>query len=313
MTGARAWWSICISTSPMAAAVLARNGDSLRVLRLRPTLDEGVMVEGHVFRPGAAAWREGLRLTDVIGSIDELRPDADPNYLLIRRELPPDRRVAILSADLSAALRAPGSSANVVLAPRDRIIVFDFSAGRTQLLTPILEEMRLQSRIDRPSELVRIDGRVKARGDYPLEPGMHVSDLLRAGGGLQDAAYGAKAELTRYRSGTDARQTELLDIDLGGAFAGGAAGAIGDGDDDDGSSGASRAMACHGFCSISSVFGGKNLNDTAGRRPFGMAARDSGSRVSVVGLWVVELGVRVVVLVLLRPAWVRTSTERVIV
>ena len=30
---------------------------------------------------------------------------------------------------------------------------------------------------------------------------MHVSDLLRAGGGLQDAAYGAKAELTRYRVG----------------------------------------------------------------------------------------------------------------
>jgi protein involved in polysaccharide export with SLBB domain len=61
---------------------------------------------------------------------------------------------------------------------------------------------------------VRIDGRVKARGDYPLEPGMRLSDLLRAGGGLQDAAYGAKAELTRYRIGDDARTTQLLDIDL---------------------------------------------------------------------------------------------------
>ena len=33
---------------------LLRNGDSLRVLRLRPTLDQGVTVEGHVFQPGAA-------------------------------------------------------------------------------------------------------------------------------------------------------------------------------------------------------------------------------------------------------------------
>ena len=74
-----------------------------------------------------------------------------------------------------------------------------------ELLDPLLEELRRQSRIDQPSEIVRIDGRVKARGDYPLEPKMRVSDLLRAGGGLQDAAYGAKAELTRYRISGDVR------------------------------------------------------------------------------------------------------------
>jgi protein involved in polysaccharide export with SLBB domain len=47
-----------------------RNGDSLRVLRLRPTLDRGVTLEGHVFRPGSVAWNAGMRLTDVIGSVD---------------------------------------------------------------------------------------------------------------------------------------------------------------------------------------------------------------------------------------------------
>jgi polysaccharide biosynthesis/export protein len=199
---------------------LVRNGDSLRILRLRPTLDQGVSVEGHVFRAGFAAWHEGLTLTDVISSVDELRPNADPNYLLIRRELPPDRRIAILSADLSAALRDPSSIANVRLMPRDRIMVFDFSAGRREILTPILAELGRQSRIDRPSEIVRIDGRVKARGDYPLEPQMRVSDLLRAGGGLQDAAYGARAELTRYRIGSDTRSTALVDVDLAAILAG---------------------------------------------------------------------------------------------
>ena len=104
--------------------------------------------------------------------------------------------------------------------PRDRIIVFDTEAGRQQLMEPLLEEMRRQSRIDHPSEIVRIDGRVKARGDYPLEPHMHVSDLLRAGGGLQDAAYGTKAELTRYRLGGDARQTQLIDVDLAAILSG---------------------------------------------------------------------------------------------
>ena len=193
---------------------LLRNGDSLRVLRLRPTLDQGVTVEGFVFRPSQVAWSEGLRITDVLGSVDELKPNADLNYVLIRRELPPDRRIVMLSADLSAALRAPTSTKNVELMPRDRIIVFDAESGRSQYMDPLLDEVRRQSRIDMPSEVVRIDGRVKARGDYPLEPRMRISDLLRAGGGLQDAAYGAKAELTRYRLGGDQRQTQLLSVDL---------------------------------------------------------------------------------------------------
>ncbi len=191
-----------------------RNGDSLRVLRLRPTLDNGVTVEGFVFRPAQMAWHDGLRLTDVLPSVDELKPNADLNYILIRRELPPDRRVVTVSADLAAALRDPVSEKNVRLMPRDRIIVFDTSSGRREVIEPILEELRRQSRIDRPTTLVRIDGRVKARGDYPLEPQMRVSDLLRAGGGLEDAAYGAAAELTRYRIEEGVRQTQLIEIDL---------------------------------------------------------------------------------------------------
>jgi len=202
---------------------LLRNGDSLRVLRLRPTLDEGVTIEGHVFRPQHAAWHDGLRLTEVLGSVDELRPNADLNYLLIRRELPPDRHITAVSADLAAALRDPTSAHNIKLMPRDRIMVFDAESGRSEVLEPLLEEIRRQARIDQPEELVRIAGRVKASGEYPLEPQMRVSDLLRAGGGLEDAAYGAKAELTRYQIRGDVRATQLLDIDLAAILKGDAA------------------------------------------------------------------------------------------
>lgn len=209
---------------PLAAAegrgATLRNGDSLRVLRLRPTLDSGVTLDGHVFRPGAVAWREGLRLSDVIASVDELKPNADLGYILIRRELPPDRRIAVLSADLSAALRSPGSRADPELARRDRVMVFDAEAGRRQALEPLLAEIRRQADINRPSEIVRIDGRVKAAGEYPLEPGMRVSDLVRAGGGLQDAAFGGHAELTRFTTGGDGRKNELIDIDLAAAQSG---------------------------------------------------------------------------------------------
>ncbi|HVQ14196.1 MAG TPA: SLBB domain-containing protein [Vicinamibacterales bacterium] len=202
-----------LSTSQGRSATM-QNGDSLRVLRLRPTIDEGVTIEGHVFRPGAVAWHQGMRLTDVLGSVDELKPSADLNYVMIRRELPPDRRLTVVSADLSAALRNPSSQANVELLPRDRLLVFDRSSGRREQLDPLLDELRQQARLESPTSIVRIEGRVNASGDYPLEPHMRVSDLLRAGGGLQDAAYGSHAELTRYRLDVDSRQTELVEIDL---------------------------------------------------------------------------------------------------
>ena len=52
---------------------------------------------------------------------------------------------------------------------------------------------------DMPQQLVTISGRVKVPGDYPLEPGMTISDLLRAGGGLDQAAFTGQAELTRHQ------------------------------------------------------------------------------------------------------------------
>jgi polysaccharide biosynthesis/export protein len=202
----------------------ARNGDVLRIAALRPQVDAGVMLDGFVHRPGVVAWREGLRLSDVIGSVDELKPGADPRYILIRRESGPDRRISPHSADLVAALAAPGSAADVVMAPRDQITVFDLAPGRERIIKPLLDELRLQSDLSRPTEVVRVGGRVRVPGEYPLEPGMRVSDLLRAGGNLQAAAYGAKAELARYVVGeSGSRQTDLIPIDLAAVRRGDAA------------------------------------------------------------------------------------------
>jgi polysaccharide export outer membrane protein len=198
-----------------------RNGDLLRVSRLRPTLDAGVVVEGYVYATGAFAFHPGMRLSEVIHSVDDLKPDADIHYLLIRRELPPDRRIVVRSADLEAALKAPGSAADVPLMARDRIMVFDLQSSRDRVVQPLLDELKLQSNIQRPEEVVRIVGRAKVPGDYPLEVGMTVRDLVRAGGSLADAAYGGQAELTRYNVVKgESHQTELIQVDLGAAMRG---------------------------------------------------------------------------------------------
>src|SRR6516164_6884207 len=49
-----------------------RNGDLLSVARLRPNLESGILVQGYLYSPGTFAWHSGIRLTDVVHSVDEL-------------------------------------------------------------------------------------------------------------------------------------------------------------------------------------------------------------------------------------------------
>src|SRR4029079_8378276 len=102
---------------PSASAQSVGNGDLLRVAALKPTIDSGITLQGYVYRPGNYAWHPGLRLTDVIGSVDELKPSAGQGYVLIRRVVMPGRYITALSADLGAALKSPNSAANVALQP----------------------------------------------------------------------------------------------------------------------------------------------------------------------------------------------------
>jgi protein involved in polysaccharide export with SLBB domain len=209
---------VVLEVSPSQSAARAQavgNGDVLRIARLKPTLDSGITLQGYVFRPGVYAWHEGIKLTDVVGSIDELKPNADQGYVLIRRIVTPGRRIAVLSADLAAALRDPASPANVTLQARDTLTVFDLQTGRDRIIEPLMRELQLQGNIAQPTEVVHVDGKVKVPGEYPLESGMRVSDLIRAGGSLDSSAYGGRAELSRYTvANGDQRRTEIIPIDL---------------------------------------------------------------------------------------------------
>jgi len=198
-----------------------RNGDYIYVPLLKPSLDAAVTLQGNVYTAGVYEYHPQMRLTDVIGSVDALKPDTDLHYVLIRRELPPDRRIEVVSADLAAALAHPGTSADPILMPRDQITVFDLSSSRDQIVQPILDDLQAQSTATQPEQVVTVQGKVNVPGDYPLEPDMRVADLVRAGGGLADAAYAGEAELTRYVVTPDGtRHTRIMDVDLGQALKG---------------------------------------------------------------------------------------------
>jgi polysaccharide biosynthesis/export protein len=208
-------------TAAESRATELENGDKLKIPEILPTLENSVELTGYVYRPGTFEYRAGLRLSDVLGSFDELRPNADPHYIMIRREVPPEEKVEVISADLKRSLAARGTAEDPELRPRDKIYVFNLSASRERILEPIIQSLQLQATPDMPEQVVSIDGRVKAPGKYPLEPTMHVSDLIRAGGSLEDSAYRGQAELTRYAIvDGDVRKTELIPVNLPGIWRG---------------------------------------------------------------------------------------------
>ncbi len=203
-----------------SAADLARplrSGDVLRVPKVLDEYASSVSLDGHVNRPGPYAWRQGMRLTDLLGGMEALKLNADQRYILIRRERMPDRQVEVISADAIAAFAAKGTAADPLLESHDRVIVFNRQVDRGPGMHSLLEEMRLQARDNHPVPVVSVNGRVRAPGNYPLEPGMTLSDLVRAGGGMDEAAYALTAELTRYEiANGERRQTSVINLDLRG-------------------------------------------------------------------------------------------------
>src|SRR4029077_14131312 len=112
---------------------------------IRDRLEGAVALMGHVHRSGRMQFRPGMRLTDLIGSMDELQPLADTHYVLIRRVTGPTRIVSALSANLEAASTAPGSDADVMLQSRDTVYVFDLATSRGRVIDPMLAELDRQS------------------------------------------------------------------------------------------------------------------------------------------------------------------------
>ncbi len=174
-------------------------GDALFVPSVLPEVSDAIEVHGHVQRSGMRQHRTGMRLVDVFTSSHDLLPGADTGYVLIRRENLSDRSVSAISADVGDAWQNPTGQSNVRIRPRDRVYVFNLALGRQRSIEPILEEIRLQARKGVPVQEVEVSGLVRAPGAYPLEPGMRVSDLLRAGAGLAEGAYAIEAELTRQQ------------------------------------------------------------------------------------------------------------------
>lgn len=135
--------------------IATRAGDVLRVGATSPQIKNSVTLAGAVARPGIHAWREGLRLTDLLGSRwSDLQRTADLNYGIVLREINPLGDLEVLQFRLADAINQPDTAENIALQARDTVIVFH-NALQTHQRSELNKYLRdtLEQRFDIAVEL----------------------------------------------------------------------------------------------------------------------------------------------------------------
>jgi protein involved in polysaccharide export with SLBB domain len=179
------------------AAFLLKDGDRVRVEPILPYSQRAIYLAGHVVRPGRMAYSDGMRLSDVLHSYQDMLPEPAAHGEIVRL-VPPDLHAETIDFNVPEVLIG---NANVDLQPFDTIRIF----GRYQVDAP----------------LVTVRGEVLRPGKYPMSQGMTAAQLVRMAGGFKRDALTDSADLTSYdiKNG-DGIVENLVTVQIGAAVSG---------------------------------------------------------------------------------------------
>ena len=173
-----------------------QDGDQVHIFPIAAYNQDAIYLQGHVLRPGRYSYKQGMKLTDLISSYNDLLPEPAPHYAEIVRLNPPDFHPTVESFDISAALANPASAP--ALKPLDTVRIFsryDFEA---------------------PPD-VWVGGEVRKPGTYRTSGQAHLRDALYLAGGITPDAALDTAQL--FRTQPDGAM-KILSVNLGEALAG---------------------------------------------------------------------------------------------
>lgn len=151
-----------------------QDGDRVTIAPILAYSEQTVYVQGHVFRPGKYSYRQGMGVSDVIRSYQDLLPEPAQHAEVVRLT-PPDYRPTVIEFRLNDVL---GGDDPIELQPFDTIRIF----GRYEIDVP----------------KVSIYGEVLRPGEYLLGEGMTAADLVRMAGGFKRSAVVDEADITSY-------------------------------------------------------------------------------------------------------------------
>jgi len=204
------------ATDTTAVKGALHDGDVVRVYSVLEKMQNIVITKGHVNRPGGTQWFSGMRLTDVVASVDDLLPKPDLSYVVIRREIAPERYIEVLTTRMDRALENREAPENIQLKPRDEIYFFGLGDKRHELIAPLVEQLKQQERYGQAARIVTLMGNVYYPGVYPFSENMFLSDAIRAAYDvlpLSDMDYALLA-----RRVNDEGKIKVLAVNLGKAL-----------------------------------------------------------------------------------------------
>ena len=190
-------------------AVPARSGDVLRVHTAPADVALGVEVYGPVLRSGAYGWSSGMRLSDLLPGPEAFKPGAVTDFVVIWRRPPAAEQHEVVFADMNVIWQQGAEAPR--LQAGDRVYTFDENDERDEVLADVVAALRQQATPAQPEQVVTVTGPVRFPGEYPFATGATVTDLVRAAGGLSQAAMRDQLALTRYQfdSVSGERQVEF--------------------------------------------------------------------------------------------------------
>jgi protein involved in polysaccharide export with SLBB domain len=191
-----------------------QDGDRIRISPILPYSEQTVYLDGHVTHPGKHAYREGMRIRDLIGSYADLLPEPAPRHAEIIRLAPPDYAPQVIAFNLADALTGPaagqGSSANGRREPGPE-------SAQNVTLKPF-DTVRIFGRYDfEDPPVITVSGEVRLPGKHVTNGETHLRDAVYLAGGVTpDALLGDTQVFRRTADG----KLKVLSVNLGRALAG---------------------------------------------------------------------------------------------
>lgn len=173
-----------------------QDGDKIRITPILPYADKTVYLDGYVSRPGKFAYRDGMKITDLIRSYKDLLPEPLTAHAELIRLSQPDFTPVVMAFNLGDALA--GNDQDLALKPFDTVRVFskyDFE--------------------DQP--VITVTGEVRDPGDHLTNGMAHLRDAIYLAGGTTPEALLDDAQV--FRQTKDGKLT-VLNVNLAKALEG---------------------------------------------------------------------------------------------
>jgi polysaccharide export outer membrane protein len=173
-----------------------QDGDKVQISPILPYADKTVYLDGYVFRPGKFAYRDGMKITDLIKSYKDLLPEPYKQHAEIIRLKAPDNTPEVLTFNLDDALA--GKDQDLVLQPFDTVRVF----GRYDFEDP---------------PIVTVTGEVRDPGDHVTNGAIHLKDAIYLAGSV---SADAKLDDVQVFRKTEDGALKVISVNLSHALAG---------------------------------------------------------------------------------------------